>query len=80
MGASKRFLASVAESFRTEILGCPPTEVGQSALADMKRFVPADARPVILDVGANTGQSVKRYRKTFPSSVIHSFEPSQRIF
>ncbi len=80
MGASKRFLASVAESFRTEILDRPPTEVGQSALADMKRFVPADARPVILDVGANTGQSVKRYRKTFPSSVIHSFEPSQRIF
>jgi len=57
-----------------------PEEVGQSALADMKRFVPAQARPLILDVGANTGQSVKRFRKAFPASVIHSFEPSRRVF
>lgn len=46
----------------------------------MKRFVGANSRPMILDVGANTGQTVKRFRKVFPSSVIHSFEPSQRIF
>jgi FkbM family methyltransferase len=80
MGALKRFLASVGESFGTEILGRLPTEVGQSALSDMKRLVPAQAQPLILDVGANTGQSVKRFRKLFPRSVIHSFEPSQRIF
>ena len=57
-----------------------PPEIGQSPLPDMKRFVPADRQPVILDVGANTGQSVKRFRRAFPSSVIHSFEPSRRIF
>ena len=80
MGAFKRFLASVGESFGTEILDHLPTEVGRSALADMKRLVPAKEPTIILDVGANTGQSVKRFRRFFPASIIHSFEPSQRIF
>ena len=78
-------MASFQQSVRKlgESLGVvrrKPQKVGESALADMKRFVPPDARPVILDVGANTGQSIKRLRKTFPASVIHSFEPSPRVF
>jgi FkbM family methyltransferase len=76
-------MGSLKQSMRklgARLLGRRPEKVGESALSDMKRFVPADARPIILDVGANTGQSVKRLRKIFPASLIHSFEPSQRIF
>jgi FkbM family methyltransferase len=29
----------------------------------------------ILDVGANVGQSASRFAKSFPASVVHSFEP-----
>ena len=30
---------------------------------------------IIFDVGANKGQSIQRFKKIFPSSIIHSFEP-----
>jgi FkbM family methyltransferase len=73
-------LRNLRANFNAKILRRPPPEVGESALADMKRFVGSNLRPLILDVGANTGQTVKRFRKVFPSSVIHSFEPSRRIF
>jgi len=40
-----------------------------------------DGRIIILDVGANDGRSIKRFKKIFPKSEIHSFEPliSQKI-
>jgi FkbM family methyltransferase len=80
MSNLKKSFRRIGASFSRHVLRHRPPEVGQSALADMKRFLPNGVRPLILDVGANTGQSVKRYRKAFPSSIIHSFEPSQGIF
>lgn len=32
--------------------------------------------PTIIDVGANKGQSIKRFKKIFPMCTIHSFEPN----
>lgn len=34
----------------------------------------------VFDVGANTGQSIKRYRDVFPGCFITSFEPNPAIF
>ena len=34
----------------------------------------------IFDVGANTGQSIERFRKIFPNSKIYSFEPDPKLF
>jgi FkbM family methyltransferase len=53
---------------------------GQSSFDDMRVFIGRDERPVIFDVGANVGQSARHFRQTFPSSLIHSFEPSPKIF
>ena len=61
-------------------LGYEITRQPSDAFSDMRRFVPAGVAPVILDVGANLGQSVKRFKTVFPSSVIHSFEPSRETF
>jgi FkbM family methyltransferase len=36
--------------------------------------------PIIFDVGANRGQSIKRFRKIFPKSIIHCFEPLEKEF
>lgn len=80
MSRFKESLRRFGDDFNTKVLRRPPPPVGESALADMKRFVPPVRRPLILDVGANTGQTVKRFRRVFPTSIIHSFEPSQRIF
>jgi FkbM family methyltransferase len=61
-------------------LGYQITRRPADAFSDMRRFVPADVAPVILDIGANVGQSVKRFKAVFPSSAIHSFEPSRESF
>jgi FkbM family methyltransferase len=36
--------------------------------------------PIIFDVGANTGQSIKFFRKIFYNAKIYSFEPNPLIF
>ena len=44
----------------------------------MKRFV--SPNPIIFDVGANVGQSIDRFEKTFTNPTIHSFEPINSEF
>jgi FkbM family methyltransferase len=56
------------------------TSVGFHKDADIYRLLSATPNPVIFDVGANIGQSVEEFKKLFPSSVIHSFEPSPGAF
>ncbi|WP_181248536.1 FkbM family methyltransferase [Flavobacterium magnum] len=36
--------------------------------------------PVLFDVGANVGQTVSKFKVVFPTSEIHSFEPSKVCF
>lgn len=36
--------------------------------------------PVVIDVGANEGQSVTRFTKIWPNASIHCFEPSRAAF
>jgi FkbM family methyltransferase len=56
----------------------PIREAGEDPLADMARFV--GCNPKILDVGANVGQSIRKFRAAFPGAEIHSFEPSPATF
>ena len=51
---------------------------GFSDVADIVTVLP---RPrVVLDVGANVGQSATRFRAAFPDARIVSFEPVERLF
>ncbi len=36
--------------------------------------------PLIFDVGANSGQSIIRFKKIFKESIIYSFEPQKNEF
>lgn len=56
-----------------------PKLIGKHPLHDMKRFLHTDS-PVVFDVGANTGQSVQKFRGEFPNSTLYSFEPSPNTF
>jgi FkbM family methyltransferase len=53
--------------------------LGVSQVADVKRFI-TNANPLIIDVGANVGQTVFRYKDAFPKCKIHSFEASPATF
>ena len=55
-------------------------EIGVDPLADMRRFLGDQKKPVILDVGANVGQSVERFSREVPGALIHSFEPSPTTY
>lgn len=48
--------------------------------SDQKKLLPQHEEKIIFDVGANTGQTTKKYRALFPRSVIFSFEPHVESF
>jgi FkbM family methyltransferase len=54
-------------------------DLGFDALDDM-RALAGTAAPLILDVGANRGQSIERFRRAFPGAVVHAFEPDRAAF
>lgn len=42
--------------------------------------IPVGESPVILDIGANVGQTSKAFAHSFPNAAIHALEPFPRIF
>lgn len=61
-----------------EITPYSSTQPGQSAWADMKRLV--GQHPMVFDVGANEGQTVKTIKVNWPGATIHAFEPGPDVF
>ncbi len=56
------------------------TNLGWDPFDDMAELTLAGDRPVVFDVGANLGQSIRRFRRKFSRPVVHSFEPSPATF
>jgi FkbM family methyltransferase len=50
------------------------------AYADQQSLLSRDEVEVILDLGANVGQTAQHYRQLFPNAMIHSFEPCESTF
>jgi FkbM family methyltransferase len=51
-----------------------------TAFSLLRRYLPDWSPKLILDVGANVGQSAKAFAGAFPEARIHSFEPSPDSF
>jgi FkbM family methyltransferase len=50
-------------------------------LKSFYKNIPINSKsPVILDVGANKGQSIDFFRSVYPTCVIYAFEPNPRLF
>lgn len=54
--------------------------LGRDPLWDIRALTRAGEHPLILDVGANRGQSIDEFRRLFHAPVMHSFEPSPETF
>jgi len=65
--------------FSPSIVGKDVSQLGNDPLDDMAAFLRND-RPMVFDVGANVGQSIRGFRSRFPRCIIHSFEPSPATF
>ncbi len=48
--------------------------------ADQQSLLSGDEVRVILDLGANVGQTAQQYRAAFPKAMIYSFEPFESTF
>ncbi len=53
-------------------------KLGEDPFRDMRKL--ATPRPVIFDVGANTGETLEKFRAHFKRAVIHAFEPAPSPF
>ena len=54
-------------------------KVRKEPFTDMQAYVKSK-KPVVLDVGANEGQTVNYFKQYLPDSIIHSFEPSPTTY
>ena len=75
----KKTIKSIFKNF-----GFKVTKISKNPLLNdnyleaIKEIIGVD--PILFDVGANQGQSVKWFQASYPSSQIHSFEPSKICF
>jgi FkbM family methyltransferase len=54
--------------------------LGQNAFHDMRKLARSEPELLIMDVGANCGQTISDFRNTFENPVIHAFEPGRKAF
>lgn len=47
---------------------------------DLKRYLPSLQMRIVLDIGANIGQSTHAFRQAFPAAQIFAFEPVRQAF
>jgi FkbM family methyltransferase len=72
----KDLLKNVVHSFGYDL--SRTSRPGFDPFADLHTLIAEPA--VIFDVGANVGQSARKFRPLFPDAVIHSFEPGAQAF
>jgi len=80
MSSIKKSIRRIIRLCGFDIVRFRGQQIGVNPFDDMQRFLKGHKDPVILDVGANVGQSVYQFRNKFPASVIHSFEPSPSTY
>jgi FkbM family methyltransferase len=82
---TKNLLARMGYELRkTPLPGSAPVqEFGIDPMRDMLRLTRSpglSCRPVVLDIGANVGDTVREFSFVFGNPLIHAFEPSPKTF
>lgn len=66
------------------IIGCNISKIDNKykklSFNDIHKIKIDIENPIIFDTGANKGQSIRRFKKIFPKSIIHAFEPIKEEF
>ena len=75
----KRLMRQTVQYFGYDVIKFP-RGIGSDFVADMRLFHAPCDDIVIFDVGANRGQSVKRFRRAFPRCSVYAFEPCTEAF
>lgn len=75
----RRTVRKIARNFGFDIIKFKKDQMGIYPFYDMAKFVKTD-NPMLFDIGANVGQTVKDFKEVFKHSTIHAFEPSPDTF
>lgn len=75
----KRAVRKIARNFGFDIIKFKKNQMGVYPFYDMAKFVKVE-NPILFDIGANVGQTVKDFKEVFKHSTIHTFEPSPDTF
>jgi len=75
----KRTIRKLVRKFGFDIIKFKKNQMGLYPFYDMAKFVKTD-NPMLFDIGANVGQTVKDFKEVFNSATIHAFEPSPETF
>lgn len=75
-----RWIRRVAETFGVVLYRKAFQPTGIDLIYDLNRFGAPFDGGIILDVGANIGQTALRFAREFPRATIHSFEPIPKVF
>lgn len=78
MGIKRAFASLVERATGSHIYGILPR--GVDVFSDVRVRLPRHRMDVLLDVGANVGQSAEAYAKRFPEAKILCFEPVAESF
>ena len=70
----KKLLQKIINLFGYKLLKVKSTDA--TNINDITKTLVKKSNPTIFDVGANKGQSIKRYKNLFKNPIIHSFEPN----
>ena len=75
----KRKIRTFFRRFGYDIVKFKKGQMGIHPFYDMAKFVKSD-QPMLFDVGANVGQTIKDFKEVFKHCTIHAFEPSPDTF
>ncbi|WP_047547843.1 FkbM family methyltransferase [Psychroserpens sp. Hel_I_66] len=75
----KRAIRTLIRKFGFDIIKFKQDQMGIYPFYDMAKFVDSN-NPVLFDIGANIGQTVKDFKEVFDSCSIQAFEPSAESF
>lgn len=75
----RRRIRRFTRNFGYDIIEFKKEQMGIYPFYDMAKFVNS-GQPMLFDIGANVGQTVKDFKEVFRSCTIHSFEPSPDTF
>ena len=80
---TRRWVAAIQRTVQQlgyDLQRSKPVEFGQDPDRDLADYLKDTPAPIVLDVGANKGQSVFRFKELLPGCVVHCFEPSPHTF
>ena len=75
----KREIRNLVRKFGFDIVKFKKDEMGNYPFYDMAKFVKSK-RPIVFDVGANVGFTIKDIKEVFEDATIYAFEPSPNTF